>query len=111
MLDINKECASKVLRFLKIANLLPCWVEYIESKRYNTRYIEHHYERHWSNKKKLIDVFGHTNFTSFLRINYGIKTKDNFYAYEIFTEFLNLLEKNKKIEAENFVKENFIRKK
>lgn len=111
MLDINKEYASKALRFLKIANLLPCWVVYIESKQHNIRYDEHHQKKHWSNKSIISNIFGQTKFTSFLRENFNIKTKDNFSVYELFIEFLNLLEENKKIEAEKLVRESFIRDK
>ena len=111
MLDINKEYASKALRFLKIANLLPCWVVYIESKQYNNRYVEHHQERHWSNKSIISNIFGQTKFTSFLRENFNIRTKDNFSVYELFFDFLNLLNLNKKVEAEEFVRESFIRDK
>jgi len=108
MLKVNKEYASKAIRFLKIGNLFPYWVTYIESKKQNTRYVEHHEFKHWSDKDEITEVFGQTRFTLFLRCETEINPND--LISNIFREYLYLLKQGKKNEAESFVKKSLKKK-
>ena len=63
-LGVNKKYMAIALRFLKETGLLPFWKEYVireinEGKRFQTK--------HWSMHKYIDQIFGLTNFTSFVK--------------------------------------------
>lgn len=63
------------LRFLKEMGLFTAWKEYItvylsKSKEIQSKTIFHY---NWYKVKNIDTIFGRSNFTRFLRTNYGIK--------------------------------------
>jgi hypothetical protein len=102
-----------VFKFLRAANLYDKWHEYLQALEIHKEYKRFKYRpnRHWSDYKTATQVFGKTNFTTYLEKECGIYPKhDDLYVYEIFGEFQYYLNKGKIEEAYNYARNAFIRK-
>lgn len=97
VLKKNEHYMKMAIKFLTDLNMLPLWIEYIDNKDENPRYYEHHFSRHWSDKLKIINVFGDTRFTAFLDEKCGIHFVDKcgyrMYVYNVFQRYLAMWRK------------------
>jgi len=109
LLRVNVEFARRTLYFLHVANLVGLWIKYIEDKKANHRWYEHHFERHWSDKYKLSDVLGETSFTSFVT-RHGICVESDA-VYNIFINFNQLVGLGETEAAKSLVKRKIFKKK
>ena len=80
------------LRFLKETKLLPYWKEYLDSPIHKNR-AKYDSKIHWADKKDIVDVFGETKFTNFLRQK-GIIFKHEARSFQIFASFLEVFYPN-----------------
>lgn len=108
-LRVNIDFARKTLYFLHIANLVGLWIKYIEDKKANNRWYEHHFERHWSDKRQLSDVLGETSFTRFVKVH-NICVEDDA-VYNIFIDYNQLIKQGRTEEAKSLVKRKIFKKK
>lgn len=74
------------LRFLKETKLLPYWKEYLDSSMHKNC-DKYDSKIHWADKKYIVDIFGQSEFTNFLRQK-GIKFKHSACSFQIFANFL-----------------------
>ena len=72
------------LRFLKETGLLSVWMQYVKTKEYKKK-LKMYSSETWYDKLYAEDIFGETQFSSFVR-GKGIPLQYNFYHY--FNRFL-----------------------
>ena len=89
-----------VLRFLKETNLLPYWMEYLDSSMHKNR-DKYNSKIHWADTKHIVDVFGETKFTDFLKQK-GIRFKPHVCSYQIFANFLRVFYPNEYVDSDDF---------
>lgn len=75
-----------IIRFLKETKLLPYWKAYINSADYKKR-SDYKSGIHWADKRRIVDVFGHSSFTDFLSKK-GIRFRNGKCTYLLFSAFL-----------------------
>lgn len=107
-LKINREYMRLAIRFLNDLGLLKAWGDYIEDRKENPRFEEHHRSRHWSNKEKLRSVFGETKFTEYLEVHHNIAFKSYQCAYEVFETYCKLLNREGYDKARKYAKSQLV---
>ena len=88
------------LRFLKETKLLPYWKEYLDSSMHKNR-DRYNSKIHWADKECIVDVFGQSKFTDFLKQK-GIIFKHEARSFQIFANFLRVFYPNEYVDDEDW---------
>ena len=87
------------LRFLKETKLLPYWKEYLDSSMHKNR-DKYDSKVHWADKKYIVDIFGQSKFTDFLRQK-GIMFRHGVCTFQIFANFLRVFYPNEYVDSDD----------
>ena len=88
------------LRFLKETKLLPYWKEYLDSSMHKNR-DNYDSKIHWADKEYIVDIFGQSRFTDFLRQK-GIMFRHGVCTFQIFANFLRVFYPNEYVDDEDW---------